>query len=96
MSIGIKGMWNSASLGDTDFNVHVYSSDSPVHIYNGETVASTQRNGEYVEPNAPALTDSDDPAPPTTTGGSAGGSGGGNGGSDDPVPPTTTGGGGGG
>ena len=34
-SIGIKGMWNSPTLSDTDFNVHVYSSVSPVHIYNG-------------------------------------------------------------
>ena len=54
-SIGIKAMSNMPNIGDTDFNVHVYSSETPVHIYNGETLASTQRQGEYVEPNAPAL-----------------------------------------
>ena len=54
-SVGIKAMSNSPNLGKTDFNVQVYSSESPVHIYDGDALASTQRMGEYVEPNAPAL-----------------------------------------
>ena len=81
-SIGIKGMWNSPSLGDTDYNIQVYSRDSPVHIYNGQDVASTQRTGEYVEPNAPALTDSNDAGSGGSSGGgSSGGGGGSSGGS---------------
>lgn len=35
-SVGTKANWNDAGTPDADINVHVYSSLSPVHLYNGD------------------------------------------------------------
>ena len=42
-SVGIKGMWNSANIGLQDINVHVYSANSAVHLYDGEVQVSYLR-----------------------------------------------------
>lgn len=71
-SVGIKGMWNAANADDTDFNVHVYSADSAVHLYDGDNQVSTLRTADYVPADLPALTDADpqpgvDPGPADPT-----------------------------
>lgn len=35
-SVGLKGEWNDANTPEADLNVHVYSSVSPVGLYNGD------------------------------------------------------------
>lgn len=34
-SVGVKGDWNEEDIGPQDYNVHIYSDASPVHLYEG-------------------------------------------------------------
>lgn len=60
-TIGLRAADGS---GDADYNVHVYSSDSPVHLYEGENQVTTEKPNEYVAPTQGSFVTSDGPPPP--------------------------------
>lgn len=54
-SVGVKGYFNEAGDADADFSMHVYSSNSPVHFFEGSSIISEQTSGDYVAPAALAV-----------------------------------------